>query len=183
MARHPCPMTGMPKPVIIENQPFWAKILTLFWAAEMLFGAVLAGVGATWLGGPDGWPGAAVMVVGLLLVMAGAMMADISWRIARLVGPAIEMTPQGLRDRRLSDVMMPWHDLDWRLVFNGKSHSLQFDLRPALRNQVRLTWAHALMAALNRLFRYPEFTILTLGTGMSAAGIAEHMRSFRPDRN
>ncbi len=93
----------MAEPVTIENHPFWARVLTVFWLGEILFGAFVTATGVSWLGGEEN--GAAVVMIlgGLLVIGAGLVMSEVSWRVARLKGAAIEMTDQGFRDRRLSE--------------------------------------------------------------------------------
>jgi hypothetical protein len=170
---------AMPPPVVIDNQPFWARLLTVFWIAEAVLGLVFASVGVPWLGGSDAWAGAALVVGGVFLVAVGILMAAISWEVSRLRGPAIEMSAEGFRDRRLSEAIIPWDKMSWRLVFSGKSYSLQFDVAPEMRARIKLTWAHRWMSALNRLFGFPEYTVVTMGTGRSAGELDGMMRRFR----
>ncbi len=40
-----------------------------------------------------------------------------------------------------------------------------------------------MMGKLNRTFKYPEFTILTLGTGKTAHEIADLMKAFKSGRS
>ena len=93
-------------------------------------GLVFAALGFSWLGGQENGMAWVLIVIGLMLAVASAMMTDVCWRVARVKGAAIEMTPEGFRDRRLSETVIAWADLSWAVVFNGRSYSLQFDLPP-----------------------------------------------------
>ena len=165
----------MAEPVSISNRPFWAIVFTVFWVVEIVFGGFIIATGVSWLGGREN--GAAVVIIlgGVLVMAAGVMMVDVSWQVARLKGAAIEITPQGFRDRRLNETVIAWADITHKVVFNGRAYSLQFDLTPQARAGYCVSWGNRMMGALNRFFKYPEFTIVTLGTGKTAHEIARLM--------
>ena len=170
----------MPDPVIIENRPLRACLMALLWLAETGFGVLVAATGGRWLGPTEN--GAAVLAIGAgaIAVAAGVVMALIAGRAACLKGAAIEMTAEGFRDRRLSDRLVPWPAMDWKVVFNGSAYSLHFDLAAEARRHYRVGLANHAVCLFNRAFRYPEFTVLTLGTAKSAHQIAKLMDRFRP---
>jgi hypothetical protein len=93
------------------------------------------------------------------------------------------MSEAGFLDRRLADVVTPWDAVAWKIVFNGRSYSLQFDAAEPHGSSLRRHWDQRLMGRLNRLFKYPEFTILTLGTAKNVAELGALMSRFRLPRN
>ncbi len=115
-----------------------------------------------------------------MLAAAGVVMASLSWRIARLKGPALELSDRGLLDRRLSPQVIPWAAIRWKVVFNGRSYSLQFDIAEPHRSGTAVYWDQRVMGWLNRLFRFPELTVVTLGTGKSAEVLGRELAKFSP---
>ncbi len=173
----------MAEPVIIHNRPFWARILTVFWAVEVAVGLVFAGVGASWLGAGENGLAGVTIGCGLLLAVVGVVMTGVSWRVWRLgQGPAIEMRDGGLVDRRIADATIPWAAISWAVIFNGRSYSLQFDVAPPERAALDVHWEQRLMGRFNRLFNYPELTMVTLGTAKSAHALGSLMESFKSPR-
>jgi hypothetical protein len=172
----------MVEPVIIENRPFWPRVMVAFWVFEAIMGLVFAVMGAGWLGGAENGAAILFIAMGLVLALTGAAMSNVTWQIANLEGPAIELTEAGFRDFRLSKIQIAWNDLQWKLVFNGWSWSLQFDLGGPGRQLYRVSWGYRLLARFNRMFSYPEFTVLTLGTGRTAQQLAEAIGQFKPAR-
>ena len=65
-------------------------------------------------------------------------------------------------------------------MFNGHSYSLCLDLSEPFRRTFRPFWHQRAMGLFNRLFRYPEFTVTTLGTGLNARQIGELITPFKP---
>jgi hypothetical protein len=171
---------AMPEPVIIANRPFWARVLVVFWAIEVAMGLLFARTGFGWLGQSENGMAVLLAVMGLLLSAAGVVMTGLCWRIARLSGPAIEMRADGLRDHRLSPATIPWEAISWQVRFNGHSHSLYFDVAEPGRAMVRPYWPQRALGLFNRLFRYPEFSVITLGTGLGARDIGARMAAFKP---
>ena len=92
----------MPDPVVIENRPLMARLLLLFWAAEIMVGLLFMLTGANMLGPSENGGAMMLMLMGLVLVAAGVVMTGLCWRIAWIRGPAIEMSAEGLLDRRLA---------------------------------------------------------------------------------
>lgn len=172
----------MAEPVIIRNRPFWARVLTVFWLAEIALALVFWAIALAWSMAGDVGLGAILACGGLVLLAAGAPMAALSWRIARLAGAAIAMTDSGLRDRRIADILIPWKAITWTTVFNGRTYSLQFDAAEPHAAALRRHWDQRLMGRYNRLFGFPEFTVVTLGTGEGVARLAELMNAYRPRR-
>lgn len=170
----------MPEPVIIPNRPFWARVLLPFWVLQMAMGALFAAAGLRMLG--PGENGAAVILIlmGLLLVTAGAVLAGLSWRIASLRGNAIEMTAEGLLDRRLARQRIPWEAISWKVIFNGRSYSVQMDVAEQARNTLGLYWHQRASGLVSRMLRQPELSVVSIGTGLSAHEIAARMQRFRP---
>ncbi|MFN4141959.1 hypothetical protein, partial [Aestuariivirga sp.] len=146
---------------------------------QAAMGLIFALTGARWLGPSENGMAILLMGMGLLLAAAGLVLAGLAWRIAWLRGPALELTEEGLRDRRLSPDVIPWDAISWRVMFNGRSYSLQFDVAEAQRKILRIYWPHRAMALFNRLMRHPEFTVVTLGTGLTAEAIGARMNSFK----
>jgi hypothetical protein len=169
----------MPEPVIIQNRRFWPGVFTVIWAVETVVGLSFAAFGASRLGRTENGAALFIVILGVALGVAGAMMVAVCWRSARLKGPAIEMSEAGFRDFRLSPLVLLWGDLEWKVVFNGLAWSLQFDLQPEKRAVYRIGGPYRLLAAINRAFRYPEFPVLTLGTGRTAHHLAKLMEKFR----
>lgn len=169
----------MPAPVTIPNRPFWARLLVPLWAVEVLMGLYFAWIGFSRLGPAENGMAVLLLVMGLLLAAAGVAMTGLSWQVARLSGPALEFTAEGFRDHRLAPVLIPWQALRWKVIFNGRGHSLQFDLEPDFRKGFQAYWHQRAMARFNRLFKQPEFTVVTLGTGLTARQIGRRMEAFR----
>ena len=173
----------MPDPVFIANRPFRARILSAFWIAETGIGLAFAATGMGWLG--PGENGIAVVMIcgGLLLATSGVVLAATATRIARLDGPAIVMKGAGFIDRRIGEQLIPWQAISWKLIFNGRAYSLQFDIAPPWRKRLRIYWEQRLIGRVNRMFKYPELTVATLGTGLGAHDLAAHMKRFKPPRD
>ncbi|WP_373505654.1 hypothetical protein [Aestuariivirga sp.] len=171
----------MPDTVLIANKPFWARILAPFWVIETGSGLVFAWVGSSWLGGEENGVAWVLIAGGLLLAVAGVIMARLSWRVARLADAALELSDAGLLDRRLSPDLIPWEAIAWKVVFNGRSYSLQFDLTEPQRSGLAVYWDQKLVGRFNRLFGFPEFTAVTLGTGLTAHHLGECFSQFRPE--
>lgn len=171
----------MAEPVIIHNKPFWARILTVFWMIEVAVGLIFAGVGASWIGAGENGIAGVMIGCGLLLSVAGVVMTGVSWRVWRLGhGPAIEFNAKGLVDRRISGQVIPWPAVSWAVIFNGRSYSLQFDVARPERAALEVYWEQRLMGRFNRLFNYPELTMVTLGTGKSAHTLGRLLEGFKP---
>lgn len=170
----------MTEPVIIANRPFWARVFTFIWAIEVFAGLGFAAGGAGMLGGRETGVAVVLIAAGLLLSVVGVVMTGISSRSAGLRGPAVEMRREGFRDYRISDTVISWDKIGWDVVFNGRAYSLQVEVDPALRKTMKVYWAQAAMGRFNRLFNYPELTVLTLGTGLTAHQLGELMSRFRP---
>jgi hypothetical protein len=89
------------------------------------------------------------------------------------------LRPEGLLDRRLSRTVIPWDKVNWKILFNGRSYALKFDVEEPARQSLALSPMHRLAAAFSRVWRHPEFTVHTLGTGLSAHQIGEKLKNFR----
>ena len=170
----------MPDPVVIANRPCWARIVAAFWIAE-----VCVGLGFVAMGRDTAENGiAGVMIVGgVLLAAAGVVLAAIALRIALLKGTAIAMTGEGLIDRRIGDRLIPWAAITWKIIFNGRAYSLQFDVAPSVRKALDVYWEQRLMGRFNRVFKYPELTMAALGTGMAAPDLGALMARFKSPQN
>ena len=169
----------MPAPVNIPNKPFWARLLVPFWAIEVLMGLYFAWIGLSRLGPGENGMAVLLLVMGLLLAAAGVVMTGLAFRVALLKGNALEFTDEGFRDHRLSPGLIPWEALRWKIIFNGRGHSLQFDLEPDFRKGFRAYWHQRAMARFNRLFKQPEFTVVTLGTGLNARDIGKRLEAYK----
>lgn len=170
----------MPETVIIENRPRWAWALALLWAIETVAGLGFAASGTMWLGAHENGAAAVLIGMGLLLVAAGVVMTAQCLRIARLKGAAIVMGGEGFLDRRVAERVIPWEAISWRIVFNGRSYSLHFSVAEPVRAGLSPHWEQRAMGRFNRLFGYPEFAMMTLGTGKSLGALAELMQRFKP---
>jgi len=170
----------MPDPVIIENRPLIARLLLMFWVAEIGVGLLFVLAGANLLRPAENGGPILLMVMGLVLVLAGLVMTGLCWRIARLKGPAIEMTAAGLTDHRLARRPIPWEAISWKVIFNGRSYSLQLDIAEPHRKSVGVFWYQRALGLFSRMLRQPEFNVATLGTGLSAEEIGQRMASYRP---
>ena len=170
----------MPAPVLIPNRPTLPRLLLLFWGAEIAVGLLFAAAGYELLGPAENGGAAVLILMGLVLTLAGIVMAGHCWRIAFLSGNAIEMTEAGLLDRRLSARPIPWAAITWKVIFNGRSYALQMDVAEPARSAAQISWpAHAL-GLFTRLLRQPEFTVAALGTGLSAHDLGQRMAAFKP---
>jgi hypothetical protein len=170
----------MPHTVIIQNRPLLARLLLLFWAAAMVMGLMFALAGVR-LVGPGEKAGAVILLLlGLTLCLAGLVMTGLCWRISSLRGPAVELTGEGLRDLRFSPELIPWEMLSWRVLFNGRSYSVQFDVAPDTRARLRIYWPQRALGLFNRMLGHPRFTLATLGTGHSAHALGELLKEFKP---
>jgi hypothetical protein len=125
--------------------------------------------------------GAAVLIImGVVLCLAGMVMVGHCWRIANLVGNAIELTDAGLLDRRLSANPIPWDTISWKVIFNGRSYSLQMNIAEPARSAAGIAWPARALGLLSRVLRQPEFAIASLGTGLSAHDIGARFAPFKP---
>ena len=68
--------------------------------------------------------------------------------------------------------------MTWKVVFNSRAYSLQFDVRPPQREALEVYWEQPVMGRFNRMFKYPELTIVTPGTGRTAHQQADLMARF-----
>lgn len=170
----------MPAPVLIANRPMLPRLLLLFWLAEIAVGLLFALAGLRLLGPGENGGAAVLMLMGLVLVLAGIIMAGHCWRIARLSGNAIEMTEAGLMDRRLSAKPIAWDAISWKVIFNGRSYAVQMDVREPSRTAAQIAWPSRALGLFSRMLRQPEFTVATLGTGLSAHDLGQRMTAFRP---
>lgn len=170
----------MPEPVVIENRPLLARLLLMFWAAETGVGLLFALAGVRLLGHAGNGGAAMLIVMGLVLAAAGVVMAGLCWEVARIRGAAVEMTAEGLLDRRLADMRIPWEAISWNVMFNGRSYSVQMNIAEPVRRQAGIRWHQRALGLFSRMLRHPEFTVTTLGTGLSAHDIGSRMESFKP---
>ena len=180
----PCPQrpsgVTMPEPVIIPNRPFWARVLIPFWVLQVAMGGLFAAAGTRMLGPGENGGAVILILMGMLLAAAGAVLAALSWRIARLSKPAIEMTAEGLLDRRLARERIPWEAVSWKVIFNGRSYSVQVDLAEPARGKLGIYWDQRVSGLVSRMLRQPEFAVVSTGTGLSAHEIGSRMEQFRP---
>ena len=173
------PSCGMPAPVLIPNRPMLPRLLLLFWVAEIAVGLLFAMAGYGLLGPSENGGAAILILMGLVLTLAGIVMAGHCWRIARLSGNAIEMTDAGLMDRRLSARPIPWDAISWKVIFNGRSYAVQMDVAEPARSAAGISWPSRALGLFSRLLRQPEFNVAALGTGLSAHDIGQRMAGFR----
>lgn len=161
--------------VIIPNRPFWARALLFLCVIELAMGLLFMAAGLTQSSG-------LVLGLGALITVLFLWLAAFAWPIAWLREPAIELRPDGLLDRRLTRSVIPWEALRWKILFNGRAYSVKFDVTGPARQSLKLSPLHRLTAAAGRLWRLPEFTLHTLGTGFSAHQLGEKLKPFKsPD--
>jgi hypothetical protein len=170
----------MPAPVLIPNRPLVARLLLLFWVAEIAVGVLFALAGYGLLRPSENGGAAVLIIMGVVLCLAGMVMVGHCWRIANLVGNAIELTDAGLLDRRLSANPIPWDTISWKVIFNGRSYSLQMNIAEPARSAAGIAWPARALGLLSRVLRQPEFAIASLGTGLSAHDIGERFAPFKP---
>lgn len=173
----------MPEPVIIANRPFWARVFAVFWLIEIAVGLSFSAGGIGLAGSGESGVVAVLFACGLILAAVGVVMAASALRIWSLKGPAIEMRTDGFIDRRTADQLIPWQAISWKVVFNSRTYSLQLDVKPPEREALKVHWEQGLMGRLNRMFKYPELTVLTLGTGKTAHQLADLMARFKPENS
>lgn len=173
----------MPAPVLIPNRPLIARLLLLFWLAEIVVGLLFAVAGYGLLRPGENGGAVVLIIMGLVLALAGVVMAGHCWRIARLKGNAIEMTEAGLMDHRLSARPIPWEAISWEVLFNGRSYSLQMNIAEPARKAAGIAWPARALGLFSRLLRHPEFNVATLGTGLSADEIGQRMAPFKPAKS
>ena len=169
----------MPAPVKIPNRPMLPRLLLLFWVAEIAVGLLFAAAGYELLGPSENGGAVVLILMGLVLTLAGIIMAGHCWRIASLPGNAIEMTEAGLLDRRLSANPIPWDDISWKVIFNGRSYAVQMDVAEPTRSAAAIAWPARALGLFSRMLRQPEFTVAALGTGLSAHDIGQRMAGFK----
>lgn len=170
----------MPDAVVIANRPLIARLLLLFWLAEILVGLLFVLAGANMLGPAENGGPIVLMIMGLVLVLAGVVMCGLCWRVARLKGAAIEMTAAGLMDRRLARNVIPWEAISWKVIFNGRSYSLQLDIAEPARSAAGIYWYQRALGLFSRMLRHPAYNVATLGTGLGAEELGRRMDAFRP---
>jgi hypothetical protein len=173
----------MPDPIVIANRPLRARILAVFWIVETVVGLAFATTGMRGFGASENGLAGVMIFGGLLLSMVGVVLAATATRIALLEGPAIVMNAKGLIDRRLCEQVIPWKAISWKVIFNGRAYSLQFDVKPPWRKELKVYWQQRLMGRINRMFKYPELTVATLGTGLDAHDLAARMKRFKAPRD
>lgn len=166
----------MQEPIIIMNRPFWARALLLLCVIELVMGSLFIYGGAA-------YGSSIALTLGILIVALFAGLAWFSWPSAWLRGAVIEMGAEGLRDRRLSETVIPWETIRWKILFNGRSYSLKFDVAEPTLGMLRPSLPRRSLALLNRLVGYPAFTMATLGTGLSSHQLAARMERFKPACN
>lgn len=170
----------MPAPVLIPNRPLVARLLLLFWVAEIAVGVLFALAGYGLLRPSENGGAAVLIIMGVVLCLAGMVMVGHCWRIANLVGNAIELTDAGLLDRRLSANPISWDTISWKVIFNGRSYSLQMNIAEPARSAAGIAWPARALGLLSRVLRQPEFAIASLGTGLSAHDIGARFAPFKP---
>lgn len=170
-----------PAAVIIENRPRRAWFFLAVWMIELLAGVAFAVSGWRWLGAHENGAAAVLIAMGLVLVAAGVVMTAHTFRIARLNGAALILTPHGFTDRRIAEAEIPWTELRWRIVFNGRSYAVHVDLDAPARQSYRPYWEQRVMGGFHRLFGYPEFQVTLTGTGQKLAQLAVQLRKFSPE--
>jgi hypothetical protein len=166
--------------VLIPNRPLVARLLLLFWVAEIAVGVLFALAGYGLLRPSENGGAAVLIIMGVVLCLAGMVMVGHCWRIANLVGNAIELTDAGLLDRRLSANPIPWDTISWKVIFNGRSYSLQMNIAEPARSAAGIAWPARALGLLSRVLRQPEFAIASLGTGLSAHDIGARFAPFKP---
>jgi hypothetical protein len=170
----------MPAPVLIPNRPLVARLLLLFWVAEIAVGVLFALAGYGLLRPSENGGAAVLIIMGVVLCLAGMVMVGHCWRIANLVGNAIELTDAGLLDRRLSANPIPWDTISWKVIFNGRSYALQMDVAEPARSAAKIAWPARALGLFSRMLRQPEFNVAALGTGLSAHDIGRRIAAFKP---
>lgn len=168
----------MPERIEIMPTRAGPLVSTVFWFAEAVLGLGLGGYGLSIAGREHGFLTATLLAGSALLVLFGVVMGAVSLAILRLDGPAIVMNAAGFRDLRLSDQTVPWKAMRWGMFSSGRGgRSLQFDVGDGM--DYRTTWPHRILGAINRTFRHPPHTVMTLGTGKSVQELAEMISVFR----
>lgn len=162
----------MPEPVIIPNRPFWARALLFLCVIELGMGALFIYAGFT-------QSSVLLPVLGVLIIALFLGLSAFAWPIAWLREAAIEMRPEGLLDRRIAPALIPWEAISWKILFNGRSYSVKFNVAEPAYRGIALSPPNRLAAAFSRLWRHPEFTIHTLGTGLSAHQLGEKLKYFK----
>ena len=170
----------MPAPVLIPNQPLIARLLLLFWLAEIGVGVLFVVAGYGLLRPSENGGAATLIIMGVVLCLAGVVMAAHCWGIAKLTGNTIELTEFGLLDRRLSASPIPWEAISWKVIFNGRSYSLQMNIAEPERSKAGIAWSARALGLISRVLRQPEFAIAALGTGLSAHDIGARITPFKP---
>ena len=169
----------MPAPVLIPNRPMLPRLLLLFWFAEIAVGLLFATAGYELLGPRENGGAAVLILMGMVLTLAGIVMAGHCWQVAVLSGNAIELTDAGLLDRRLSDHPIPWEAIAWKVIFNGRSYAVQMDVAEPARSIAHIAWPARALGLFSRMLRQPEFNVAALGTGLSAHDIGKRMAAFK----
>ncbi len=170
----------MPAPVIIENRPLLPRLLLLFWIASAAMGLLFAVAGLRLLGPGEKGGAIALLLLGMTLTASGIIMGGLCWRISRIRGPAVELTSEGLLDHRLSPSRIAWQAIQWKIVFNGRTHNVQFDVTPSARRDLGIYWPQRVLSLFSRLLGRPAFTVVALGTGHSTHQLAALMEGFKP---
>ena len=169
----------MPAPVLIPNRPMLPRLLLLFWLAEIAVGVLFATAGFELLGPRENGGAAVLILMGLVLTLAGVVMAGHCWNVASLSGHAIALTEAGIMDRRLSRHAIAWDAIMWKIIFNGRSYAVQMDVSEPARSAAHIAWPARALGLFSRMLRQPEFTVTTLGTGLSAHDIGTRMAAFK----
>jgi hypothetical protein len=152
-----------------------AVLLCIFWA-PVAGAALIFLLGGLWLLLSRPLAGAILATCGVILLPITTAMLAICLQCLRLDGPLIELSPDGLRDRRISEETLPWERLIWRAVATprGPAPPQFWTDRP-----IAARWPYRLLAILNMVLRQPPYTVLPPATGKTAAELAALMSRFR----
>lgn len=162
--------------VQIRARPARLRLIAAVWTGFTL--VALAVIGES-LRQPTPALMALLFVCGDLCLLLSVTMLALCIRTLNLRGPLIEFLPEGFTDHRICARMIPWHALDWRLTKgrNGTT-SVQF----ATTEAIAAFWPYRLLARLYRALGMPPWLVLSLGTGLTGAELAQQFAAFKPAR-
>lgn len=125
------------------------------------------------------WAGLIFLAMGLATGAAGVIGVWGALDMLRLPAPALSISAGGLRDRRLSEALIPWDAIRWRRVIlsttraNGDTVQLWIEGDFPIRAPMRA------LALANRLVGRPPYSVLTFGLGIQTDAIAKAMNRYK----
>ena len=165
----------------------WQLVLSTFMISVLLallaMMLLLPGIELVWNGDAVGL-GVGISIVGLWLAAIALVTMMSSLELMRLPDPVLEIGPEGVRDRRISDASIVWDDLDWNRVQLVMPYGITDQVRIVLKRPYPLRRSKRGFRVLGRFipiasFRSGALFIAPIVPDASTDGIEAAMARFR----